>query len=95
MTLEKRIADIKQRMAIWFCSKEVVTFGNPEIGPEGSASQVSERSRKLGSRKGSSSAVSKMSRISYFAEARGKSQGCSQEGSFVSRGIHNVRKGNP
>ena len=59
-------------MAMWFHSKELVTFGNPEIRPEGSSSQVSERSGKFGVKKGSSSAVSKLSRISSIAEARAK-----------------------
>ena len=57
-------------MAVWFRSKTLVTFGNLEIGPEDSDSQVSERSRKLGVKKGSSSTVSKCSRISSIAKAR-------------------------
>ena len=68
----KRISDIRQWMAIWFCSKELVTFGNPGIEPEDSDSQVSEKSGKLGVRKGSSSTVSKLSKISSIAEARAK-----------------------
>ena len=59
-------------MAIWFHSKELVTFGNPEIEQEDSASQVIEKSGKLGVKKGSSSIVSKFSRISSIAEARTK-----------------------
>ena len=59
-------------MAIWFRSKELVTFGNPGMEPEHSASQVNEKSRRLGVKKGSSSTVSKLSRISSIAEARAK-----------------------
>ena len=59
-------------MAIWFCLKELVTFGNPEIGQEDSASQVSEKSGKLGVKKGSLSAVSKLLMVSSIAEARAK-----------------------
>ena len=70
--MEKRISDIRQRMAIWFCSKELVTFENSEIKPEDSAIQVSEKSRKLGVKKGSSSTASKLSRISFIAETRDK-----------------------
>ena len=62
--MEKKISDIRQRMAVWFLSKELVIFGNPEIGPEDSAIQVSERSGKLEVKNGSSSAVSKLSRVS-------------------------------
>ena len=62
--MEKRISDIKRRMVIWFRSKGLVTFGNPGIEPEDSASQVSE--------KGSSSTVPKLSRVSSIAEARAK-----------------------
>ena len=79
-------------MAIWFRSKALVTFGNPKIEPEDSASQASEKLGKLEVKKGSSSTVIKLSRI---LNCRGKSQGCGQEGSFVSRGIRNGRKGNP
>ena len=70
--MEKRISDIRRRMAIWFRSKELVTFRNPGIEPEDSASQVSEKSGRLGVKKGSSSTVSKLSRISSIAEARAK-----------------------
>ena len=70
--MEKRISDIRQRMAIWFRSKELVTFGNPGIEPEDSASQVSEKSGRLGVKKGSSSTVSKLFRISSIAEERAK-----------------------
>ena len=70
--MEKKISDIRRRMAIWFHSKELVTFGNPGIEPEDSASQVNEKSGKLGVKKGSSSTVSKLSRISSIAEARAK-----------------------
>ena len=38
--MEKRISDIRRRMAIWFHSKELVTFGNPESGPEDFASRL-------------------------------------------------------
>ena len=51
-------------MAVWFRSKELVTFGNPGIEPEDSASQVSEKE--------SSSTVPKLSRVSSIAEARAK-----------------------
>ena len=67
----KRISDIRRRMATWFRSKELVTFGDPEIEPEDSTSQVSEKSGKLGVKKGGSSTV-KLSRISSVAEARAK-----------------------
>ena len=49
--MEKRISDIRRRMAIWFRSKQLVTFGNLGIEPEDSASQVSEKSGKLEERK--------------------------------------------
>ena len=55
--MEKRISDIRRRVAIWFHSKEIVTFGDPEIQPEDSASQVNEKPGKLGVKKGSSSTV--------------------------------------
>ena len=67
--MEKMISDIWIRMAVWFRSKESVTFGNPGIEPEDSASQVIE---KLGVKKGSSGAVSKLSRVSSIAEERAK-----------------------
>ena len=70
--MEKRISDIRRRMAIWFHSKELVTFGNPGIQPEDSANQVSEKSGQLEVKKGRSSAVSKLSRVSSVAEARAK-----------------------
>ena len=70
--MEKRTSDIRRRIAIWFHSKELVTFGNLGIEPEDSASQVSEKSGKLEVKKGSSSTVSKLSRISSIAEARAK-----------------------
>ena len=59
-------------MPIWFSSKELVTFGNPGIEPEDSASQVSKKSGRLRAKKGSSSTVPKLSRISSIAEARAK-----------------------
>ena len=68
----RRISDIKQRMAIWFHSKELVTFGNPTIEQEDSSSQASEKSGKLGVKKGSSNTVPILSRISSIAEARAK-----------------------
>ena len=67
--MEKRISDIRRRMAIWFRSKELATLENPEIEREDFAS---EKSGKLGVKKGSSSAVSKLSRVSSIAEARAK-----------------------
>ena len=70
--MEKKISDIRQRMAIWFRSKELVTFWNPGIEPEDSASHVSDKSGRLGVKKGSSSTVSKLSRISSIAEVRAK-----------------------
>ena len=70
--IEKRISDIRRWMVKWFRSKELVTFGNSGIEPEDSASQVSEKSGRLGVKKGSSSTVSKLSRISSIAEARSK-----------------------
>ena len=72
--MEKRISDIRRRMAIWFRLKELVTFGYLEIEPEDSASQVSEKSGKLRVKKGSSSTVSKLSRISSIAETRAKDE---------------------
>ena len=55
-------------MAILFRSEESVNFGNHGIKSEDSASQVSEKSGKLRVKKGSSSTVSKLSRISSIAE---------------------------
>ena len=91
--MEKRISGIRRRMAIWFRSKELVTFGNPEIEPEYSASQVSEKSGKLGVKKVSSSTVSKLSSISSIAEARAKD--AARRAALFSRGIRNGRNGNP
>ena len=59
-------------MAIRFRSKELVTFGNPGIEPEDSASQVSEKSGRLGVKQGSSSTLSKLSKISSITEAKAK-----------------------
>ena len=52
--------------------KSISYFGNPKIEPEDSASQASEKLGKLEVKKGSSSTVIKLSRISSIAEARVK-----------------------